>query len=110
MQQIGVIQPSKSPWASPVVIVRKKDVSHRFCVDFRELNGVTRKDTFPLPRVDDLLDQLGSSHYFSTLDLAAGNWQIKVHPTSKQKLLSLHMKDFMSSCSGLPTPPLFFRE
>ena len=76
MQRAGLIQPSKSPWASPVVLVRKRDGSHRFCVDFRELNAGTVKDTCPLPRVDDLLDQLGSSHYFSTLDLVSGYWQI----------------------------------
>jgi len=71
--------------ASPVVLVRKRDGSHRFCVDYRELNSVTRPDTFPLPRIDDLLDQLGKARYFSTLDLAAGYWQIKVHPNSQEK-------------------------
>ena len=65
MQETGVIQPSKSPWASPVVLVRKKEGSHRFCVDYRELNSVTKPDTFPLPRID-LLDQLGQARYFST--------------------------------------------
>ena len=60
MQQNGVIQPSSSPWSSPVVMVRKKDGSHRFCVDYRGLNAVTRVDTFPLPRIDDLLDQPGT--------------------------------------------------
>jgi hypothetical protein len=76
MQRDGVIQPSQSPWASPVVLVQKKDGSHRFCVDYRGLNSVTKLDTFPLPRIDDLLDQLGESKYFSTLDLASGFWQI----------------------------------
>ena len=71
MQSSGVIQPSDSPWSSPVVMVRKKDGTHRFCVDYRELNSLTRQDSFPLPRIDDLLDQLGCSHYFSTLDLVA---------------------------------------
>ena len=59
--QGGVIEPSDSPWSSPVVMVRKKDESLRFCVDYRELNRVTRKDTYPLPQVDDLLDQVGQS-------------------------------------------------
>ena len=85
MQSMGVVQPSSSPWASPVVMVRKKDGTSRFCVDYRELNSVTRQDAFPLPRIDDLLDQLGQSHYFSTLDLASGYWQIRVHPTSIPK-------------------------
>ena len=76
MQEMSVVQPPKSPWSSPVVLARKKDGSHRFFVDYRKLNSVTKADTFPLPRIDDLLDQLGKSEYFSTLDLAAGFWQI----------------------------------
>ncbi len=85
MQAAGVIEPSNSPWASPVVMVRKKDGTHRFCVDYRQVNAVTRADTFPLPRIDDLLDQLGDSKYFSTLDLASGYWQIRVHADSQEK-------------------------
>ncbi|KAL5515979.1 hypothetical protein EMCRGX_G001235 [Ephydatia muelleri] len=79
-----VITPSESPWSSPVVLVRKKDGCH-FCVDYRNLNAVTKADTFPLPRVDDLLDQLYDCKYFSTLDLAAGFWQIRVHQKSMEK-------------------------
>lgn len=85
MQDAGVVQPSSSPWASPVVMVQKKDGTHRFCVDYRSLNQVTKPDTFPLPRIDDLLDQLGKSKYFTTLDLASGFWQIRVHPDSQEK-------------------------
>ena len=85
MQKTGVIQTSNSPWASPVVMVRKKDSSHRFCVDYRELYSVTRQDSFLLPRIDDLLDQLGQSQYFSALDLASGYWQIRLHPGSIPK-------------------------
>ena len=72
MQKAGVVQPSCSPWSSPVVMVRKQDGSNRFCVDYRGLNAVTKADTFPLPRIDDLLDQLSKAQYFSTLDLASG--------------------------------------
>ena len=86
MQEANVIQPSKSPWASPVVLVRKKDGTLRFCVDYRKLNELTKADTFPLPKIDDLLDQLGKSKYFSTLDLKSGSWQIKVHPSSQEKM------------------------
>ena len=85
MQQASVIQPSSSPWASPVVIVRKKDGTYRFCVDYRALNAVTKADTFPLPRVDDLLNQLGDSTFFSTLDLASGYRQVRVDPGSMEK-------------------------
>ena len=64
MQETGVTQPSISPWASPIVLVRKKDGSLWFCIDYRHLNSVTKADTYPLPRIDDLLDQLGKSKYF----------------------------------------------
>ena len=85
VQAAEVIQPSTSPWASPVVMVRKKDGTHRFCVDYRRLNAVTKTDTYPLPRIDDLLDQLGHCQYFSTLDLASGYWQIRMSPESREK-------------------------
>lgn len=85
MQELGVIQPSSSPWASPVVMAQKEDGSHRFCVDYRLLNSGTKLELYALPRVDDLLDQLSESRYFSTLDLVSGYWQIPVYPNSIDK-------------------------
>lgn len=81
----GVVQPSHSPWASPIVLVRKKDGGTRFCVDFRRLNAITKQDVFPLPRIDDTLDLLSSTKYFTTLDLASGYWQVKMAPESQEK-------------------------
>lgn len=81
----GVVTPSKSLWGSPVVLVAKKDGSTRFCIDYRRLNAATKPDVFPLPRVDDSLDQLSNSKYFTTLDLAAGYWQVLVDPPSREK-------------------------
>lgn len=81
----GIIQPSSSPWASPVVLVPKKDGSLRFCIDYRRLNTITRKDVYPLPRVDDLLVALGEAQYFTSLDLASGYWQIGLSEDARQK-------------------------
>lgn len=86
MELNSVIEPSNSPWCSPVVLVKKKDGSMRFCVDFRILNEITVKDSYPLPRIDDTLDMLYGSQYFSTLDLQSGYWQVEMDEKDKEKL------------------------
>jgi hypothetical protein len=83
MRQRGVIEESESPWSSPVVLIRKKIGDLRFCVDYRKLNDVTRKDCFPLPRIDDTLDTLAGAKWFSTLDLKSGYWQLDLHMDDK---------------------------
>lgn len=83
--QQGVIKESHSPWAAPIVLVRKKNGSLRLCVDYRKLNAVTHKDAHPLPRIEESLDSLGKAKYFSTLDLASGYWQIGMSPDDQEK-------------------------
>ncbi|GKC13469.1 putative reverse transcriptase domain-containing protein, partial [Tanacetum coccineum] len=79
LQDKGFIQPSSSPWGAPVLFVKKKDCSFRMCIDYRELNKLTIKNRYPLPRTDDLFDQLQGSHYFSKIDLRSRYYQLRVH-------------------------------
>ena len=74
----GFIRPSVSPWGAPVLFVRKKDGSLRMCIDYRQLNKVTIKNKYPLPRIDDLFDQLQGASYFSKIYLHSGYHQLKV--------------------------------
>ena len=85
MLEQGVIEPSNSPWNSPICLVTKPDGSCRFCIDLRALNAVTKLDAYPLPRADETLDRLAGSKYFSTLDLASGYWQLKLNEFDRPK-------------------------
>ncbi|KAJ8351980.1 hypothetical protein SKAU_G00234560 [Synaphobranchus kaupii] len=82
MAAAGVIEPSDSPWAAPAVLVQKK---WRFCVDYRRLNSATTKDSYPLPRIDEALDHISGSSWFSSLDLRSGYWQVRLAPEAKPK-------------------------
>ena len=85
MLKTGVIQPSSSDWASCPVLIRKKDGRVRWCIDYRKLNSVTRKDSFPLPRIEQCIDTLSGNVWFSTLDMTSGYWQIEIDPRDRHK-------------------------
>lgn len=85
LEELGIIRPSKSPFSSPIVLVKKKDGTLRFCVDYRKLNAITIKDVYPLPRIDDLLSHLAFNGWFSTFDANNGFWQIPMRKKDKQK-------------------------
>ncbi|UYV85080.1 K02A2.6-like [Cordylochernes scorpioides] len=85
MLEEGIIRQSSSPWSFPVILVKKRDGKSRFCVDYRILNEVTVKDVYPIPRIDDVMDTLQGSKYFSAIDLKSGYWQVEIEERDKEK-------------------------
>ena len=109
MLENDIIRPSTSPWASAIVLVNKKDGSLRFCIDYRRLNEVTTKDAYPLPRVDESLDQLSGATWFSCVDLSSGYWQVEMSEQEKPKTAFASRRgliEFNFMPFGLATRPL----
>ena len=113
MLEAKIIGRSRSEWSFPIVIVDKKDGSKRFCVDFRQLNKITKKNSYPLPVIDDILALLGKAKYFSSLDLKSGYWQVKMADSDKEKTaFTCHrgLFEFNVMPFGLTNAPAIFQE
>jgi hypothetical protein len=107
-----VIRTSKSPWNSPVILVKKKNGKYRFCVDFRRLNEQTIKDAYPVPFMDETIDAVNGARYFITLDLAYGYWQVGVREEDKEKTafsVNNEMYEFNVMPFGLCNGPATFQ-
>ena len=102
MLDIGAIHKLHSPWASAVVLVRKKDGSLRFCIDLRKLNNQTVMDAYSLPHIDETLDSLHGSQWFSSLDLKSGYWQVEMDRESKPLMAFTVGPLGFSDCERMP--------
>ena len=81
----GQIEESTSPWSSPIVLVKEKDNTMRFCIDYRRLNSITIKDAFPLPRIDEIFDQLYDATYYTKFDFKSGYFQVSLSEEDRPK-------------------------
>lgn len=112
MEREGIIEPSFSPWSIPVVLVRKKDGTPRFCIDFRKVNEVTERDAYPLPQVAATLDKLRGANYLSTLNLRNGSWQVPLTQDSRPITATVPgrgLKQFTVMPFGLHSAPAIFQ-
>ena len=105
----GAIRPSQSPWCNAVVLVRKKDGSFRFCIDFRRLNARTKKDSYPLPCMQETMESMVGARHFSCMDLKSGFWQVKMAKESRQYTAfmvgSMACMNSYACPTGCATPP-----
>ena len=109
----GAIRPSKSPWCNAIVLIRKKDGTLRFCIDFRRLNARTKKDSFPLPRMQETMESMVGARFFSSMDLKSGFWQVRMSEKSQQYTAftvgSLGVYEFLWMPYGLCNAPATFQ-
>ena len=111
MLRKGLIRPSASPWGSPIIFVDKRDGTTRLCVDYRKLNDVTIKNKYPLPKIEDLFDQLNGARIFSKIDLRTGYHQLKVRETDIPKtafITRYGLYEYTVMSFGLTNAPAYF--
>ena len=109
----GAICPSQSPWCNAVVLVHKKDGGLQFCIDFHRLNSRTKKDAYPLPRMQETMESMVGTQFFSTMDLKLGFWQVKMAKDSQQYTAftvgSMGVYEFLRMPYGLCNTPVTFQ-
>lgn len=113
MLDADIIRKSQSPWSAPIVLIRKKDNSIRFCIDYRKINQITKINSYPLAHIDDILNLLGKARYFSNYDLKSGYWQLAMDPVDREKTAFTCHKglfEFNVMPFGLTNAPAVFSE